>query len=197
MRLWTTQPATILEELRTNGVYRCDPTKSYNLVKGNDLKEQYRWLMEQMKVKIGPAPEGVTYPIWAWHSWNFEHQMPDPNSAAFLKRESAGVVLTLEIPEERVVLTDYEAWNYVMNDWLLTDVTDEAEYDRILEWYDNLSEDEQEIEKRKSWMNVFKIDRIETDLLTRGKFVQATFWELRKEDIVEQKLLPGEAEGKA
>jgi len=32
------------------------------------FRTSYNWLVEQMKHGIGNPPQGVVYPIWAWHT---------------------------------------------------------------------------------------------------------------------------------
>lgn len=43
--------------------------------------------------------------------------------------------------------------------------------------------DEQEIIKRKSWERIFLIETFKDDWISRGMFIQATFWELKESDI--------------
>lgn len=59
--------------------------KSFNLTKPDSLEKPYRWLMDRMREKIGPAPAGVDYPVWAWHTWEFERRAPDPQQRGLCK----------------------------------------------------------------------------------------------------------------
>lgn len=190
MILWTFQPASIMEEIEKTGTFRCDPARSFNLTKENDLKSQYAWLMEQMEKRIGRRPEGVTYPVWAWHTWDFQRRMPDPDSGAFLESREPKAALTLEIPEDRVVLTDFDAWQLVMNGNYLSDIIESEEaFERQLSWLENLSEEELLKETERSWQRVFNIMPYDSDSFSRGRYVQATFWEIRKEYIREIRYL--------
>lgn len=189
MKLWTMQPASLLNEIEKNGVFRCDESKSFNLTKENSLKPQYNWLINQMEQKIGKRPDGVKFPIWAWHTWEFKRQMPDPDSAAFLKRDGDRVFLTIDIPEEKVVLTDFDAWQNVMTDGFVSAATNEREYDREAELLDTTDDTELAKLIQKSWQNVFIVDKVDNEFLTRGKYIQATFWEIIPEYIIDvQKL---------
>ena len=190
MILWTFQPASILEEIEKTGTFRCDPSRSFNLTKENDLKSQYAWLMEQMEKRIGRRPEGVTYPVWAWHTWDFERRMPDPDSGAFLESREPKAALTLEIPEDHVVLTDFDAWQLVMNGNYLSDIIESEEaFERQLSWLEDLSEEELLKETKRSWQRVFNIMPYDSDSFSRGRYVQATFWEIRREYIREIRYL--------
>ena len=61
MILWTIQPVEVYELIQETGVYHCDFEKSIFTF----CKKQYDWLVRRMKDKIGPPPEGVSYPVWA------------------------------------------------------------------------------------------------------------------------------------
>jgi len=190
MILWTFQPASILEEIERTGTFRCDPDRSFNLTKENSLKGQYAWLMDQMGKRIGPRPEGVSYPVWAWHTWDFERRCPDSDSGAFLESREPKAALTLDLPEDRLVLTDFDAWQLVMNGNYVSDlISSEADFERTLSWLEGLSEEDLRKETELSWQRVFDTEPYDSDFFTRGRYVQATFWEIRKEYIREIKYL--------
>ncbi|MBR1585543.1 MAG: DUF3841 domain-containing protein [Clostridia bacterium] len=193
MRLWTVQPLSALEELKQTGVYRCRREKSFNLTKRDSLEKPYQWLIQRMKEKIGQPPEGVTYPVWAWHTWEFARRAPDADSAAFLRRTEDKVLFTLEIPESQVTLTDFDAWQLVLQNMYVADKRTEAEFAALQEKLEELPADELAAAIEASWDHVFLIDPVDTDVLTRGKFVQATFWEIKPEYVVQADVLPREA----
>ncbi len=83
MRLWTIQPLAVDEIIRKNGYYVCDISKSPYSLACESFKKAYDWMNEQMAKRIGPMPEDVTYPIWAWHSWDFKHVKPDLRRTEF------------------------------------------------------------------------------------------------------------------
>ncbi len=184
MKLWTLQPLSIMEEIQQNGSYRCRKDLSFNLSKRDSLDAQYHWLMERMEQRIGRAPEGVAYPVWAWHTWEGKRQCPEPDSAAFLRRTEDKVLLTLEIPEEDVVLTDFDSWQCVLNGSYLSNETDPEKLDQLEEFIDSLDDDQLEQEIEKSWEHVFEILASPDPDSERGRFVQATFWEIRKEYVI-------------
>lgn len=189
MKLWSIQPKNVLDEIRSQETFRCDASRSYNLSKSGSLRLPYQWLISQMEKKIGPRPSGVNYPIWAWHTWNFQRTKPDPDSSAFLERTESKVFLTLEIPDSQVVLTDFDAWQNVLRNSYVSAATDEKSYERASKLLDTLSDEELKSEIQKSWQNVFRIDPINNEYLVRGRYVQATFWEIRKEYISDWELL--------
>ena len=39
--------------------------------------EAYKWIALQMEKRVGPPPEGVKFPVWAWYMQNGKHKKPD------------------------------------------------------------------------------------------------------------------------
>ncbi|MBQ9328890.1 MAG: DUF3841 domain-containing protein [Solobacterium sp.] len=189
MIVWSTQPLEAVEQINETGVFVCDPSRSFNLTKADSLKPAYRWLNEQMKQKIGLPPEGVEYPVWAWHTWEFERKCPDPESSAFLKRDSAKALFTLDIPESELVLTDFDAWQNVMMNTYLGEIQSDADFEAAEQLLSSLEGEELQKIIEASWQNVFKTDRIENEYMIRGRYIQATFWQIRKDYILDVKIL--------
>ena len=102
MFLSTIQPIVVWKEIETKGVYRADEAQIEMLP---DFEHAYRWLVEQMEIKIGPRPEGVTWPVWAWYMHRNRKGRLD------LRREEnwcdePSVCIECEIPDDQVVLSD-------------------------------------------------------------------------------------------
>ena len=155
MRLWTIQPQEMYESLQQNGIVHCDPSRSSGLTEMN-FQSAYDWMCEQMRQKIGPPPEQVTYPIWAWHTLDWKHQKPDLRRTEFCWQPEHSVCLELEIPEEQVLLSDEERWHFVLNNWYLTNATNEADYNQAEAWFDGLSPEEQQNVRQQSWQHIFE-----------------------------------------
>lgn len=179
MILWTSQEEAVYNELLKTGVYRCD----LNLSPMKDCRKQYDWLVRQMKQRIGPPPEQVTYPVWALYQQDGKHRKPD------LRRERWAVgcngerfaCLEIEIPDREVLLSDLDVWCIILNDGLLSDTEQE---DRCLEaQYETLSPSEKRRMKEKNWERVFDLSPLNNDWMRRGYDIQATFWELRLEQV--------------
>ena len=80
------------------------------------------------------------------------------------------VLIELEKENSQVVLSDEEIWTVAqLND------TAWCRNDEELDWYYNPDMEGKEKFKKESWYRVFEIDQ--------ASHVQATFWELRKEEI--------------
>ena len=166
MRLVTIQPYEVLEILQSRGRFVCDISKSGMIVDGDcGFLAAYDWLVSQMEKRVGTAPIGVEYPIWAWYRNDDDYSDWNEDGRKYAK-------ITLEIDPSRVLLSDFNEWHCVLNDCPLLD--------------ENLSEEEFEAEwdrcvaagpeaVRATWERIFHND---------GGCVQATFWELRLEDVV-------------
>jgi len=179
MVLWSIQPEELYYEILNTGVYRCDISKSFM----NDDLEAYDWLRTEMVKKIGPMPEGVSYPVWAWYVQDKQRKKPD------LRRErwcygSTGdrfACIEIEVPDEEVVLTDFDEWSIILLHSLISYTEEE---DEALEAeYNSLSAEKQLEMKYNNWKRVFEISPMDTEWTIRGRDIQATFWELKKEYI--------------
>ncbi len=182
MRLWTIQTTDIYNMIQENGVYHCDEKLSFANDAGN-VTDAYRWLAEQMKEKIGPAPEGVTFPVWAWHTWEFKHKRPDLRCMAFHVWKPS-VLMEIEIPDTRVVLSDENKWYAVLNNGYLDDAIDLQTFEKDWTEFESLAPAEQEKIKLESWHDIFNVEHFKNEFTSQGEWIQATFWELRKGDII-------------
>lgn len=181
MRLWTIQPEEVYNIVINNGVFRCDP--NHNDVE-HFFKNSYEWLVKEMEKRIGKKPDNIIFPIWAWHTRYGKHKKPDLRQTGYGLKGKEYILIEIEVPDNQVVLTDYDAWHYVLNDWYLGASTCEEEYDKESEWLDSLDHNTIEIEKKKSWQRIFDISPFQNNWVSRGQFIQATFWELKKEYII-------------
>lgn len=179
MILWTCQEEAVYNELLKTGVYRCD----INLSSMKDCCEKYDWLVRQMKQRIGPPPEQVTYPVWAWYQQQGKHRKPD------LRRErwefgcdgERFACLEIEIPDREVLLSDFDAWCMILSDFLISDTEEEAR--RLEAQYEALSPSEKRRMKDKNRERVFDLSPLNNGWARRGYEIQATFWELRLEQV--------------
>ncbi len=177
MRIWTIQPETLYEQVKVEKVIHCNPALTYEY-----FRKAYDWLAQQMAVRVGPPPDGVLYPIWAWHTIDGKNQKPDLRRSGYKSYDARPVCLELQIPDNQVLLSNFDAWHIVLNDGYYFDYTNEEEADIQDAWFDSLPPDEQTNVKTKSWEKIFDIFSPNAD--SEGFYVQATFWELRLEQVV-------------
>lgn len=183
MRLWTMQYRHVLDVLEKDGVYRTDES----LIDMPEFLVAYDWLCEKLDNK-SPKPENVKYPVWAWFRFNSKEKKPDLRHSCYGHRGDEMVCIELEIPDEYVLLSDFDLWHFVLNKWWLYDCFrqgyGEDDHDADEAWFKSLTKEQQEDEKEKSWERIFNIEPFESDWIARGQYVQAVFWEIRKEWVV-------------
>ena len=129
------------------------------------------------------APQGVVYPVWAWYMQNGKHKKPDLRSERW-DYDAGGedyCCIELEIAPERVLLSDFDEWHIVLCNGLVSDTEEEDIAQEAL--YESLSDEEKNAYKEKKWERVFDTSPLNNGWTTRGEWVQATFWELRREDV--------------
>lgn len=185
MILWTIQPLSVWQELNKKGYFICNPKKAENLNESEyySFKDAYDWLNTQMELRVGKRPNGVQYPVWAWYRRDWKHKKPDLREAAYGKRGEKAVCLEIEIPDNQVLLSDYDYWHFVLNNWFLDNSTSEEEYDKMHDWFDSLPIEKKEKIKLESWNRIFDITPIENDWFSVGRYVQATFWCLKLSQV--------------
>lgn len=171
MRLWTIQDEVVYNTIITEGKYVCDGSKSEHL-EWKTYKKAYDWLSKKMKEKIGEAPSGNDYPVWAWRS------RPDLRRNCWATKGKKCVLLEIEVDEKDVVITDFVHWHNVINYSPFIDTNDWDEWEREYDRIEALSCEEFVKIVESSWDNIF-YDELPGD----EKEVQVTFWELRKDQI--------------
>lgn len=176
------QPTEVYDNLMRDGVLVCDPSK----VGEPSFLDRYGWMIKKLN-DIDPKPTYVEFPIWAWYRFNSKEKKPDLRHSCYGPHGEKMVCLELEVPDEKVLLSDFDLWHFSLNDWWLYDCFypgyGDEQCDKDHEWFDSLSKEEQMAEKEKSWERIFNIEPFENDWISRGKYVQAVFWELKKEYV--------------
>ena len=178
MILWTIHKEEVYQILMSEGVFRCDSTKIRDPVY---LKDAYSWLASRMAAKIGEPPPGVQFPVWAFYQWEGERKKPD------LRRERWGngwkgdryVCMEIDVPDEEVVLTDFDLWISVMGGHLISYT--EKEDEELEKEYEALPDQEKKAFMEKNWDRIFDVTPLDNGWVLRGDSIQATFWELKKE----------------
>jgi hypothetical protein len=195
MILWTIQHYHAFEQFLKTGVLRAN----------EDYIEDfwaYDWMGKKMIESGIMPPKGVRYPIWAWYQWEGERKRRDMRLSAHAKRGEKIVQLTIEVDDQDVLLSDFLLFHYVLNYWYLPeDENDDSEFESKYESLlnssssherrlSNIQTDEMKQFRSKiesSWDRIFFIEK-EDDGWLYGKIdnksIQATFWELRLDQIV-------------
>ena len=164
MILWTIQHKEAYLRMMRNGVLRAD---NAHLFCEDDFLTAYNWMSQQMCLRVSEPPNGVQYPVWLWHTWEGESKRPDMRRSAYAAPNTPIVLLTVEIPNETVLLSDFDRWNIVMNEHYLAVDAD-----------DDFPHSPEEISE--SWSRIFDVSSA-NPYYSSSLSIQATAWEVRKE----------------
>lgn len=197
MVLWTIQHYPSYERLQKTGILRAN--EDY-LFCADDFRYAYDWMSEKMICAGLIPPQGVKYPVWAWHQWEGRRKRRDMREGGHAKRGEKIVQLTIEINDQHVLLSDFDLFHYPLGYWYLPiDENDDSEFEsryKSLGYsFHDLSDLSIQTDKMKrlraeivsSWDRVLLLEREDDGWLygkNENKTIQATFWELRLDQVV-------------
>ncbi|MED2737676.1 DUF3841 domain-containing protein [Bacillus toyonensis] len=109
----------------------------------SDFLSAYKWLIEQMNNKIN---NDGSFPVWLWT------EKPNLNEEGHFDPGTKAVCLTVEIPDEQILFSDFDAWHCVLNNWYcaLTELEDDS-FDR----------GKVDITKEESWQRIFNFEQLQ------------------------------------
>lgn len=178
MIVWTVQPWSVWIQLKTHDTINTvinnsdllDLKHKYsNLPSANELRA-YQWMIKQMSVRISPSPNSAMYPYWCWHTWNGQHKL-------FLKEHryyNNQAVIELDIPDSKILLSDFDKWNFALNNWFLpSSIDDENVFEKENKEFERKPS---QSAKEASWEHIFDV--------TGSDFVQGCFWQLKYDKVV-------------
>ena len=185
MIVWSNQPYQVYEQLISSGIFTCYPAKSMNMKIDHrygmhDFENAYAWMAHQMRSKVGNPPAGVMFPVWVWYKLDYAHRRP--NFRSFRDYDDQ-VCLELEIPESDVLLSDFEKWHFVLNNWYLNNAVSEKEGQAKDRWFDHLPQAKQQKVKEKSWQQIFDVTPRTGGWTQNVAIVQGSCWCLKKEQV--------------
>ena len=187
MKLWTIQPIKVIEILETKGYYLCDISKS-EYCNNNEFVKAYEWMVSMMDERgILRPQENVSFPIWAWHTRDWKQKRPDYILTEFVQtKDGMMVCIELEVPDSQVLLSDYNLWNFVLNDIWLDDSQCESDWEEKQKWYNMQMPEVQKMTKRDSWKRIFDLRPLCTEWREVGRDIQGVFWKLKRDMIMKK-----------
>ena len=198
MRLWAVQGSDAFFILNRDGVLHCSsPLSAIDLDEGENgaFNRAYAWMAGQMEKRMTvPRPEKALYPLWAWAQVGSYKKEYHPGSGDYVHGRS--VLLELDVPEEELLLSDFDIWHCVLNGTsAYTDMQMEKRLDRYLleNGPKELEEMPQELREYvvSSWERVFDLDRRDRffSKMKRNRYIQATMWQIRSEWVKGYRML--------
>jgi hypothetical protein len=162
----------------------------------------YAWMAKQMERRLRtPKPSTDALPIWAWYQWEgVDRRKPDLRAAGYLTKGQQGVRVELEVADDRVLLSDFDLWHYVLNYWYLAESEkDDNLFEKKLasaglscqgcDHQHGLPNNRYRREIERSWDRIFDVSWVDRGYAIasppKKKSIQATLWELHLEDVVQ------------
>lgn len=180
--LWTRQVPEVWEELERTGTYHVK--EEYIRIKNDTIADYYlglyRWYTNEARKYID-IPKELEYPVWL-----------SVTDEMMLQLVENTIILKLEVPKEKVLMANMEAWGYVVNYWYVPlNDEDAKKHAEELKYY-GVTEEDTLIStskgnfyptlKRKilsSWKRVFTMPP------ANNNDAVATVWEIKKEWVKE------------
>lgn len=203
MILWTLQHPAVWEQLEREGVYAVSADRigfpEANDNAWNHSHHAYQWLAAQMKQRVGPSPDGVQFPVWAWYKQQGRPDgKPDMREYGYYDDRPC-VRMKLDVPDWEVLLTDFDDWHHALNYSYLP--SDEADSERFDAWIESLGVVWRDIsdwskrgpeydvvraEVEASWERMIGVRHVDErwHLPWKKRCIQATFWVLRREYVL-------------
>ena len=146
----------------------------------------YRFIIQEMRKRLPKAKtEDTCYPIWAWQK--IEGKNPPTPYLDYIHRGK--VRLRIFLDEERILSSDFDMFSYLLSGGLYFNLSkeDELKYGKDIfapeeTFYPNLEA-------------MFNLHRKKTNGYApsyRMETIQATFWELYPEDVIDSRLIPAD-----
>lgn len=191
--LWTIQDINGWNELNDNEIL-CANEDFIN----PEWKSGYDWMKKQMEKRIGLPKNKNQYPIWAWYQYFDSKKMkPDLRHSSHLPTGTEGVRIEFTKDESEILLSDFNLWHnpHSYKDFIGNNEDEALIFERNL--IDLGLENERfdtypiSIKNKiiKSWDKIFNME-FEDEYYTHpfsDKMIQATFWDLRLDEIVKVK----------
>lgn len=186
MIILTVQPKSILPLLLAGYSVHPDDTKILECHK--DVPEfisAYNWMTGQMMDKGITEGKSTGFPFWGWRRFDGRDgitilKSTEWNTECYCFDATETCILELSIPDNEILLSDFDLWHFVLNNSYLNNAQTDEEWEEKDNWFDSLPKKKQENEKLKSWKQVLDIDQ--NDLTV--KYIQGTFWSIKPEYVL-------------
>lgn len=186
MLLYTYQTKEAYARLQQEGVLRITAENAHLTLPQREAawatggEKAYRYMMHRMRLALGEPPEGVVSPIWAFYKWENRRGGTPLQDADYRGQ----LRITFRVDRRLVLLSDFDLFTvYVLGDWFLPIDAKESAAMEGAETAPQLYA----LCKEISWDRIFCTNWQDDYVLGKnsGKSIQATLWELRREQVVD------------
>lgn len=177
MQYWSIRTIEELEILQSGKILTTNSEKvdDYHI-------PAYQWMIKQLIKRVEPPPNGVIYPIWVWRYCHSRTKpKPDLRYGGYDRRGEKRVLLSLEIPETKVLLSDFDGWHAVLNEWYQAD--DEADWYRFDALEKTLSPQMRRKLIEESWHKIFDWQKLPDEYA-----VQGVTWQILPTYVIDYKI---------
>lgn len=195
LTLYTFQPLFVWQNISELGYYHpfficeLDDFLKEEKDKSWGFYHSYEWLKDEMKNKQIKKIYNDSNLIWAWYQWaGVKKKSPDKRfKSVYSYFEEPYVMLELNIETDRVLLSDYDAWHFILNYWYLSKERESEKFSKTYDYYGNkpLIDINGDEKIRETWKKCFdmKLSREILKIKKTQQQIQATFYEILYEDV--------------
>lgn len=194
MQIMSVQYRIVVSHIMHGGIFYADPLHSPHLYSLDDPTENlnegfvrgYTYMMDKMK-SIGIIDPLMTTPIWGWYAYPSDDPSLSDLEALVDSTGEDDMVLLLDVPDDLVLLSDFDGFHCVLNGYAATDlrvcqcdipeVVDE-EWNLCPDCLESINMDDPG-DIKKSWVHIFDIDALDKDA-----YIQAVFPRIETEWVI-------------
>ncbi|TKI55941.1 DUF3841 domain-containing protein [Brevibacillus antibioticus] len=133
---WTLQTEIAWKHFKEQGYLEGSPAHAM-------YPDEYQWMMKQMKKRL--SNYRGEHPIWLWM------KKPDMRHTGHFQEGTRCVRLTIELNKGDVLVSDFDDWHFVLNNWFCSDNEQEdSAFEKGL----------LKISKEVSWERIFELNRV-------------------------------------
>ncbi len=148
----------------------------------------YSWLIKKMQERNISYQFNSKNMIWSWFLIDGVNKIDKRKSFTRNFQNKPFALLELDIPEQRLLLSDFDAWHYVLNYWPINieekninfDFYQHKPYDQDFHKYAHPLEHQKILD---SWNLIFDLKKSSEILEISSPNVQATFFEIFSNDV--------------
>jgi hypothetical protein len=110
MHLWTIQSTDSVAKLFRDGILHAVPLRALDTFASKMFA--YQWMHRQVAARVGERT--IVPSVWLWPARSTGHRAPTVRQALGDGRDGGQALLRVSIPTERVVLSQFRMWEYVL-----------------------------------------------------------------------------------
>ena len=190
MKLTTFQTLKAYNQLISKGYLVVDS----NYVNTKKYGVPYNWIVEKMNNINNPY--NATYPLWSWYQYGGISHPRKNTLLPFFDEDNVIVKITFQKDDKDVLLTDFVKYCFMLtNEYLPSDKKDFDNFNKLMIDYKVSKEDLLQYIRRDKYNSYRNDDNFtyinsminksyDRILNIESNIIQATIWDIKKEDII-------------